>query len=495
MYYQEVIIMSIKSVIGILTVTILTLFLLTAGISAALSEQGNSIVDDEGVGDIDDPGDHGNGTDDDDGPGDDDGHGDNSDDNETDDDNDDDDSDDGDDSDDNETDDDNDDDDSDDGDDSDDNETDDDNDDDDSDDEEGSIGHFVNGTSGRFVSFDLFQNEIKNYTVKRVNKSINVFDKITINDLIIDDKENKGSYYEIEGDDTEIKVYDVRSGLLKIDSEAEELTNISFELGDFQVDDKNGRNLNLVYDNYSAKILSVTQGPPDDIPNDEDDNGKPPVNITPPNTKPRNDFEMDVENGYVNYSFEGDTFILFRMTDLEDGEENEMNENINKGISKGEIGGELTIDSEKGENKQVSVNYADMNMMTQVKDKNRVRVMVSSDTLGENGKIVVAEIYKNVLDVDDIDDLEIKFDGEKISMADDYSDLNDTSDGAEYLVSIGQDKIQVLVMVPHFSTHSIDIIKTIENAPELIGNFSYYIPAVVITALIIASTVWISKKR
>ncbi len=467
MYYQEVIMMSIKSVIGILTVTILTLFLLTAGISAALSEQGNSIIDDEGVGDIDDPGDRGNGTDDDDG--------DDNDDNETDDD-------------------DGDDDDSDDGDDNDDNETDDD-DDDENDEDEGGIGHFVNGTSGRFVSFDLFQNEIKNYTVERVNKSITAFNKITLGNFVIDDKESKGSYYEIEGDDTEIKVYDVRSGLLKIDSETEELTNISFELGDFQVNGKNGRNLNLVYDNYSAKILSVTQGPPDDIPNDEEDNGKPPVNITPPNTKPGNDFEMDVENGYVNYSFKGDTFILFRMTEVEDGEESEMDEDINEGISKGEIGGELTIDSEKGEYKQVSVNYADMNMMSQVKDKNRVRVMVSSDTLGEKGKIVAAEIYKSVLDVDDIDDLEIKFDGEKISMANDYSDLNDTSDGAEYLVSIGQDKIQVLVMVPHFSTHSIDIVKTIESAPELIGNFSYYIPAVVITALIIASTVWISKKR
>ncbi|MFW6083167.1 MAG: hypothetical protein ACOC7O_00820 [Thermoplasmatota archaeon] len=379
------------------------------------------------------------------------------------------------------------------------------------DDDEISIGHFENGTDGKFVSFDLVQNIINNYTIKRGNDSITAFNKITIENFVIDDQENEGVYYEIEGDDTDIKIFDVAPGLMKINSEGEDLTNISFDLGDFQVNGQNGRNLNLTYGNYSAKILSVSQGPPDKIPveygddKDDEDKGReppvnvtPPINITPPDI-PENYLKVTVENGYINYSFTGDTFILFRMTDLKDERESELEEEISEGISRNEIGGEISIDSDNVGYREVSIEYADMRMMTQVQEKNKVKLMVSSNTLRENGKIVVAEISKRVLNVDDVKDMEIRFDDEKISMADDYADLKDISDGAEYLISIGQDKIQVLVMVPNFSTHSIDITKDITKAVEsgtnIIGNISYYIPAVVITSLIIVSTVWVSKKR
>lgn len=438
--------MSFKKTIPVLLVGLLTLFLITTGFSVALTSgsHADDVNDGSELSD-DNPGEEINGTDDDD-----------------------------------------------------DDAGDDDDDDDDigeDDDDEGAIGHFKSGTDGRFVSFDLVKNKINNYTINIGNDSINAFDKITIENFIIDDEESKGSYYEIEGDDTKIKIYDVAPGLLKINSEGEELTNISFDLGDFEVNGNNGRNLNLTYNDYNAKILAVSHGPNREMPVEiDDDNGKPPVNITPKNL-PENYLDVTIENGYLNYSSTGDMFILFRMTNLENDDEDEIEDEVNEGISKGEIGGEVTIDSGKGEFKEVSVNYADMKMMTQVKDKNRVRVMVSSDTLGENGKIVSTEIYKEVLDVDKPKDVEVRFDGEKISMADDYKDLKDTSDGAEYLISIGQNKVQVLVMVPHFSTHSIDIMKAVGSGSNIIGNFSYYIPAVVITSLIIASTVWVSKKR
>ncbi len=479
MYYQEVIEMSVKKIIGIMMVTILTLFLLTAGVTAAFSQQSKDkgIVDD--VGDIEDSGDQGNGTDEDDGSGNSDDHRD--DDNETDDDEDDE---------------------------NDDNETDDDEDeeDDDYDDEdeenEGSIGHFEEGTDGKFVSFELIEDEIRNYTINRNNGTIRAFDKVTIEDFIIDDEESKGSFYEVEGeDDIEIRIYDVYPGILKINSESEGLFNISFDLGDFEVNGKDGRNLNLTYENHTAKMLAVTQGPPDNVPGNhnegENGNGNPPVNITPP-VGPKKKLDIVVENGFVNYSSTADMFIMFRMTDAEDEKESEMEENISHGISKGEIGGEVEVDKDNGGYKEVSLSYADMSIMTQVQDKNRVRMMVSSDTLGENGTIVAAEISRSVLNADDVRDIKVAFDGKNISMADDYEDLKNSSDGAEYLISIGQDKVQVLVMVPHFSTHSIDIFKSVSSiagTSDIIGNLSYYLPAVLITSLIIVSTVWINKKR
>lgn len=491
--------MSAKTIIGIMMVTILTLFLLTAGVTAAFSQQAKDkgIVDDD-VGDIEDPGDQGNGTDEDDGSGNSDDHRD--DDNETDDD-----------EDDNETDEDdgpgnseehrNDDDEEDD------NETDDDEDEeyDDYDDEdegnEGSIGHFEDGTNGRFVSFELVEDEIRNYSIKRNNGSIRAFNKVSIENFIIDDEESKGSFYDIEGEDVDIRIYDVYPGILKINSESEDLFKISFDLGDFEVNGKNGRNLNLTYKNHTAKMLAVTQGPPSNVPRNhnagENGNGNPPVNITPP-VGPKKKLNIEVENGYINYSSTADMFIMFRMTEAKDEKESEMEENISKGISNGEIGGEVEVDKDNGRYKEVSLSYADMNIMTQVQEKNRIRMMVSSETLGENGTIVTAGISRSVLNADDVRDIKVAFDGKNISMADDYKDLKNSSDGAEYLVSIGQDKVQVLVMVPHFSTHSIDIFKSVSSIAsntEIIGDLSYYLPAVLITSIIILSTVWINKKR
>ncbi|MFW6040502.1 MAG: hypothetical protein ACOC85_01555 [Thermoplasmatota archaeon] len=119
--------------------------------------------------------------------------------------------------------------------------------------------------------------------------------------------------------------------------------------------------------------------------------------------------------------------------------------------------------------------------------------MVSSDSLVEC-KIVAIKLYKHVLNVDEAEDLEVTFDGEEIGMADDFDDIIDTSDGAKYLVSIGSENIQVLVMVPNFSTHIIEIARAALGL-ESLGNIQYYIPAVIITTVVLLTTVWVAKEK
>ena len=491
------------------------------------------------------------------------------------------------------------------------------------DDDEGrrkGVGRKWNGTQGTFVSFELLEKGVKNYTLHTNNMDLLLFESMTIPDLNTEDIETEGALFEIEGDDTDIMIYDVAPALMKIDAETDyddylnpdldslighneaidiafqhadgtlieleldedddryiyeikivedemlyeieidaytgdilefetddeyeldpewdelighevaltkayELANgilidfeleddddtyeieildenkeyeieidaytgnivsldvedrkdqprtVSFNLGDLEVVEQDGPNLVLAYEDYTARLLSITEG----------------------DGQWEDSLEVSTNNGFVNYTFTEDLYLVFRMTDFEiQGQERErereMERNISDSISQGKIGGEVIIDRDQEGFSEMSVSYTDMQMMTQVRDKNRIQITVSSDTLGEEGKIIAAKMYREAFNIDSLEELEVTFDGEEIEMAEDFEDLLG-SDEAKYLVSMGSEKIEVLVMVPHFSTHTIEI------ARREIGSlldFQYFLPVVAITALIVIATVWIVKKE
>lgn len=491
------------------------------------------------------------------------------------------------------------------------------------DDDEGrrkGVGRKWNGTQGTFVSFELLEKGVSNYTLHTNTTDLLLFESMTIPDLNTEDIETEGALFEIEGDDTDIMIYDVAPALMKIDAETDyddylnpdldslighneaidiafqhadgtlieleldedddryiyeikivedemlyeieidaytgdilefetddeyeldpewdelighevaltkayELANgilidfeleddddtyeieildenkeyeieidaytgnivsldvedrkdqprtVSFNLGDLEVVEQDGPNLVLAYEDYTARLLSITEG----------------------DGQWEDSLEVSTNNGFVNYTFTEDLYLVFRMTDFEiQGQERErereMERNISDSISQGKIGGEVIIDRDQEGFSEMSVSYTDMQMMTQVRDKNRIQITVSSDTLGEEGKIIAAKMYREAFNIDSLEELEVTFDGEEIEMAEDFEDLLG-SDEAKYLVSMGSEKIEVLVMVPHFSTHTIEI------ARREIGSlldFQYFLPVVAITALIVIATVWIVKKE
>jgi hypothetical protein len=87
--------------------------------------------------------------------------------------------------------------------------------------------------------------------------------------------------------------------------------------------------------------------------------------------------------------------------------------------------------------------------------------------------------------IDDAGDkLEVEFDNETIRMADDLDDvLNpEDDDDAEYLLLVGSDKVQVLVSVPHFSPHTIEVTEaSTQSSGEATANGApgFTLPAVV----------------
>ncbi len=344
------------------------------------------------------------------------------------------------------------------------------------------VGRSWNGTQGNFTSFDLLEDGISNYTLHTNNTNLLLFEKVMVQNLTIEETETKGARYEIEGNDTEISIYHVAPALMKINTESEDddeengPRRVSFDLGDLEVGEQDGPNLNLSFSNHTAKLLSISPG---DGPWNES-------------------LDINVSEGVVNYTFEEDIFLLFRMTDFETRErererEREMERNILRGISQGEVGGEVIVDRDEHGFSEMSVNYTDMKIETQAKDDKSIQSNVSSKTLGDEGKIVAYKIYKEALNVENLEELEIRYDGEEIDMAEDYDDLVNPSDGAEYLVSIGSDSIEVLVMVPHFSSHIIEIADVEETSDG--GAIPGFTTMLLLLSAVIAAAVYRKKKR
>lgn len=206
------------------------------------------------------------------------------------------------------------------------------------------IGRFWNGTRGTFISFELLEDGIKNYTLHTNKTELLLFERIRIEDLIIEDTETQGSIFEIEGDEAKIRIFDVAPALMKIEVEADDTDKrtISFNLGDMDVVGLEGPNLVLTYNNYTAKLLSGSR---------EDGPWNSPLDI-----------EIDEE--VVNYTFKKELFFVFRMTDFGENErererEKEMEQNISNGISQGKIGGEVIVDSDSERVSDLTVSYAD----------------------------------------------------------------------------------------------------------------------------------------
>jgi uncharacterized membrane protein len=98
----------------------------------------------------------------------------------------------------------------------------------------------------------------------------------------------------------------------------------------------------------------------------------------------------------------------------------------------------------------------DLNISTVVGD-NKVTVIVDSEVSA--GATIAINVDNNVVSLSSLNDLVVLVDNREIRQADDYSDIIDTTgeNESEYLILFGAEGIQVLVSIPHFSTHTIDV--------------------------------------
>jgi len=144
---------------------------------------------------------------------------------------------------------------------------------------------------------------------------------------------------------------------------------------------------------------------------------------------------------------------------------------LTQAIENGEVGAIITIKSSSESKIESRINViVDQLSASANATSDKITIEVRS-TLTE-GRVFLVNVYKDVFQVQWADEFQVLVDNEPIDAASNYNDvLNPFNDeGAEYYVMIGSKLTQVVISVPSFSTHKIEIIKV----PSLTAKLIFY---------------------
>lgn len=144
-----------------------------------------------------------------------------------------------------------------------------------------------------------------------------------------------------------------------------------------------------------------------------------------------------------------------------------------------------------------NINQKSFNNDVLVKTENSTNDVVNitvSATNQTGPKVILVNLNSTTIDVSSIKYLHVLYDGHPISPATDVNQILHTasSDEPHYAILITQNGAQILISIPHFSTHTItlsSISKVIPVIPE------FPLSAVMVFALITALTISITRKR
>jgi len=195
--------------------------------------------------------------------------------------------------------------------------------------------------------------------------------------------------------------------------------------------------------------------------------------------------EITVRTGINN----GTTSIVF----LEPGHwkiPRKIRHRIMEGIREGKVGGEMYIGA-KGTD---FVNYSyQMRASVQVEKQNHIQIKVSSEE--HQGKVMVINADKDMLQYDEHHRIVVKFDGNRAKEVS-VDEVMQGGTEAKYAVVDNGDSVSILVYIPHFSEHTIDVeseavsaVSTVASNPLLLGVMA------LIVVLVIVAVAWKIKSR
>lgn len=325
------------------------------------------------------------------------------------------------------------------------------------------IGGFDEAGVGSFVSFGMMEDGIQDYTHYRyAEEPITLFESVVVEDLTVYEETPKDYTYEIKGDRADFRFYDEPSALMRVDVKPQETEqHVSFHIDEEQAEIKPGgpRVAKVDYGEFTGTLIpyGVLEGR-------------------------REDME---DPSHVNFTIEERTSFFFRIEEKRVYDGVDLSEIITQSLEEGRLGAEARIEKVEDEHRQMSMIYGDFILQSQMLDSEAFKIMVSSDSLGEEGKVVVADISSTVMNISAAKDLNVTFDGEIIPEVGSYSELTARSDEACYWMVMGEEGVKVFVNVPNFSTHTI-MIEDVADTPDLdeetyIGDYLYYIPGVLLS--------------
>lgn len=323
------------------------------------------------------------------------------------------------------------------------------------------IGGF-DGRVGSFVTFETMEKGISNHSLRiGEDQYLSIFDEISIEEFGKFDEGFVDHRYTLKGNAAEVELYDSPTAILKLDVYSFEGSerHVSFKLGDMELDGEKNREKGMVTISnglYSGKLISL------DI-FDHSERG----------FEERKDFMIENDD-FINFTVEERATFIFRME--MDGFREEILEFVRERMRVGRIGAEFRIESTDEEYRYYSTSYRDVNMKAQMRDENKLDILVSSETLGDQGTLLLLDISSTVMDISSEDDIDLLFDGESADFIEDVSEI-DNSDEPSYTLITGEEGTHILVNVPNFSTHSITLEYITDAIDQYLGSLTYYIPA------------------
>jgi len=157
---------------------------------------------------------------------------------------------------------------------------------------------------------------------------------------------------------------------------------------------------------------------------------------------------------------------------------------IDSAFAGGNIGACVTIKQETGAT-DVSTQYCASDVQVTVATTVGSKIEATVSSTAENGKTVVLNVDSQTLSIQ-AGAISVLYDNQEIGLASDYADVLDPTNESvpEYLILIGGSGAQVLVSVPHFSTHTITIMPTVPTA-QMPPIYLAIIAAMILVAVVV----------
>jgi hypothetical protein len=130
-------------------------------------------------------------------------------------------------------------------------------------------------------------------------------------------------------------------------------------------------------------------------------------------------------------------------------------------------------------NQTLQTKSIDSNVSVQTNNTSSDSINISVSASNQTGsKVILINLGNTTINVGNLGYLGVMYDGKPIAPAADVNSLlhaNSTSD-PEYAIVVTQSGAQILVLIPHFSTHTI----TITNISKVIPEFPFAVPVFLI---------------
>ncbi len=328
----------------------------------------------------------------------------------------------------------------------------------------GSFFHENGYVAGNFVRFISDNGSIVDYTVVR-DENVTIFDFIHIDCMGSNNKETShGAVWRLVGKNATIEVHDNPLALLKIKVISN--CNVNMTLSN---------NLEFNKTNNS-RMLSISGS-----------------SINGWLTISGNGSFSNVSEDYASISINKNSMVIFAVSPYPNVTVNIKNQErrekgIMEKIAEGKVCGRAFIEPQ---NKSDVVSYDNNTILNCTSLPNIVNIHVLSS--GEE-KILILDIKNNVFNSSNIS---VNCDGKTLPREINYNQImNETGNISKYFITNGTNGVEIIIYIPHFSSHDIKIYSTTEEQPGISTStggtpgFEYY---GVIMAILIA--LFISKRR